>query len=382
MSKLLELAKRIAADVVAPMSATWERKREMADAPLREAIAAGLGSILVPVEHGGHGASVTEAAQVLEVIAGADLRFAFSLVVHNNLAASIARRGTPAQVARYLPDLIAGRKVGAFCLTEPDAGTDAAAITTLARKAANGWVLEGEKAWVSNAASAELFCVYAKTVANGDAGSIAAFLVDRDTTGLGVEAPYEMLGGHALGTSGIRLDACRVGEAALFIPPGEGFKGAMAGIDLARVLLSAMCCGALGRGLEHALDYAAGRRAFGKTLLEFQGLQWQLADVSTDLEAARLLTWHAAHAMDRGERVTVSAAHAKKFSTRAALSGLSQCMQTLGAVGFRADHPLARQFAAAKMAQYLDGATEVQNLVISRALLQAAKARRGTLGAP
>jgi len=364
---LLEQAHTLA-ERIAPLAAGWEDARTMANADIRHAIKSGLGALLVPVDKGGHGASNVATTQVLETIAAADLPFAFSLVVHNNLANSIARRGTTAQVERYLARMGEGRVLGAFCLTEPEVGTDAAAIKTTAQRDGSAWRLDGAKAWVTNAHQADLFCIYAQTDAAAGTAGIAAFLVDRDTPGLTVEAPYRLIGCHSMGTGGLQLTNCRVEDGALFLKPGEGFKGAMAGIDLARVLLSGMCCGALASGLDVALAYAGQRQVFGRALLDFQGLQWMLADVATDLHAARLMTYDAAARLDAGEPATVAAAHTKKFTTRATMAGLTQCMQAMGAAGLRAEGPVARHFAAAKVAQYLDGTTEVQNIVIARSL--------------
>ena len=364
---MLEQAHTLAARI-APLAAGWEDARTMADQEIRYAIKSGFGSLLVPVDKGGHGANNVLTTQILETIGAVDLPFAFSLVVHNNLAASVARLGSIAQVDRYLARMREGSTLGAFCLTEPDAGTDAAAIKTTARREGAGWQLDGAKAWVTSAHKANLFCIYAQTDPAAGTAGIASFLVDRDAPGLTVEAPYKLIGCHSMGTAGLQLANCRVDDSALFLEPGEGFKGAMVGIDLARVLLSGMCCGALAAGLNIALEYAGRRRVFGRNLLDFQGLEWMLADVATDLHAARLMTYDAAAKLDAGERATVAAAHTKKFTTRAAMAGLTQCMQAMGAAGLRAEGPVARHFAAAKVAQYLDGTTEVQNIVIARSL--------------
>ena len=179
----------------------------------------------------------------------------------------------------------------------------------------------------------------------------------------------ETLGGHALGPGGFRFEGCRVCTDAVLLGPGDGFKAAMAGIDLARVNVAAMCCGMVGRSLDTALSFAAGRHSFGRAILDHQGLHWLLADVATDLEAAQLLTAHAAALLDGGGgNHTLAAAHAKKFATRAALSRIGDCMQAMGAQGLRTEHPLARHLACAKMTQYLDGTTEIQNAVIGRAI--------------
>jgi len=367
-SPLIEKAKLFAHDHIVTQAETWELDRAMAVTTLRKAVAAGFGGLLVAKKFNGSGASFTDTARVLETIAAGDLGFAFSLVVHNNLAASLSK--DEAQRARYLDKMLSGEEIGAFCLTEPEVGTDAAAIKTRARRNGNGWILNGAKAWVTNAVAADIFCVYAQTDDAGGAAGIASFLVPRGTPGLTIEPAYMLLGAHAMGTSGIVLKDVHVSDDVLFLPPGRGFKGAMAGIDLARVLLSAMCCGILGRALDEALGYAAGREAFGQSILAFQGLQWQLAEVATDLEAARLLTYRAAALLDEGSSGTIAAAHAKKFSTRAAMGGVAACMQAMGAEGLRTKRPLSRHLAAAKVAEYLDGTTDVQNIVIARSLVR------------
>ncbi len=369
-SSLVEISRTFAAEHIAPHAADWELNRTVPVQTFRQAARAGLTGVLVPKALGGHGASHMAAAKVLEELAGACFAFTFGLWVHNNLLNSIARNGTPEQIARYVPAMLAGERIGAFCLTEPGAGSDAAAITTRAEESADSWRLSGEKAWVTNGVQADVFGVYAQTDPARGWRGIAGFLVGGDAPGLVREAPYTLLGGHAMGVTGLRLTDCPVPEADLLFGPGDGFKAAMRGITAARTFVGAGCCGILTSSLQTALRYSAKRQAFGKPLLSFQGLQWELADVATDLEAARLLTYQAAAALDRGEAATAEAAHAKKFASRVALTGVSQCMQAMGAVGLRTDTPLARHLATAKMTHYLDGATEIQNIVISRALLK------------
>ena len=406
---LVETARDFAREQVAPHAAGWERERRVPLETFRAAAEAGLARLLPPPALGGHGVSRTALAAVMEELAAACLPFAFMLVVHNNLAGNIAANGSPGQIERFLPPLLSGERVGAFCLTEPGAGSDAAAIVTSAREEPDareeakeqgaqggwerGWVLDGEKSWITNGAVAGLFSVYAQSDPSAGWRGIVCLLVEGDTPGLTRLPPYALLGGHAMGAAGLVLSECRVPPENLLLPAGRAFKAAMEGIDLARTVVAAMCCGLLRSGLETALEYTKGRRAFGRSIAEFQGLQWQLADVSTDLAAARLLTYDAAARLDRGaaarldrgaapasERgedaaaarsaveTSLAAAHAKKFATRVALRGVAECMQAMGAEGLKAEHPLGRHLASAKIAQYLDGTTEIQNVVISRAL--------------
>lgn len=368
--QLVGTARDFARERVTPHAAAWERERSVPRDTLRAAAEAGLAGLLVPKHHGGQGVSYTAMARIMEELSRGCMAFAFSLVVHNNLAGSIARNGSPALIEHTIPSLVAGERIGAFCLTESGVGSDAAAITTTAREEDDCWVLDGEKAWVTNGTVADLLSIYVQTDAQQGWRGIACLLVDGDAPGLHREEAYALMGGHAMGTAGLTLKNCRVPAERMLIPPGEAFKAAMTGINIARANVGAMCCGILSAGLERALDYTAQRQIFGRPVAGFQGVQWQLADVATELEAARLLTYQATSAIDRGEDGVVEAAHAKKYASRVALTGLSACMQVMGANGFRAEEPLGRHMASAKMAQYLDGATEIQNVVISRALLR------------
>lgn len=374
---LIEAARSFAQERVAPQAARWERERTVPRELFPVAAELGLTGLLVPKELGGQGASHVATARVLEEIAGHCMATAFSLVVHNNLAGNIGRNGSPELVERYVPGLLTGSRIGAFCLTEPDAGSDAAAITTSAMKDGQSWVLDGQKAWITNGAGADVFSVYARTDAATGWRGIACFLVEAGTPGLTKEEPYSLLGGHAMGTNGLSLRECRIPAGNMLIGPGDGFKAAMVGINIARVYVGAMCCGMMRASLNCALDYAGKRQAFGRATSDFQGLQWKLADVATDLEAARLLTYRAAASMDAGDSAMIEAAHAKKFATVAALKGIGECMQAMGAAGYRADYPLGRHFANAKMTQYLDGTTEIQNVVIARSLLESRRRKAG-----
>lgn len=366
---MIDTARDFARDHIDPVAADWERDRRLPRQTLSAAAQAGLCDLLVPVDLGGKGLGVTGLSGVMQALAAGDMGFAFSLVCHNNLAGSISARGTDAQKAAYLPGMASAEILGAFLLTEPAAGSDAAAITTTARREGDGWVLNGEKAWVTNGSDADLLNVYVQTEPGSGTRGIAAFLVRADQPGVERLAPYQMFGAHATGTGGFRFRDVRLTGDQMFLAPGTAFRAAMSAIDLARVVVAAMCVGMLRRGLSVAIGYAKQREAFGGPLSEKQGLQWMLADVATETEAAAALAARASDAIDAGDAAAGPlAAHAKKFATRAAMSGLSECMQTMGANGYSQDWPLARHLASAKMAQYLDGATEVQNIVISRAL--------------
>jgi len=365
-------AVEFARDVVAPGAAAWEADRALPRAAVTEAASAGLAGLLAPVEVGGSGLGVLAMARVMEELAAADLALAFVLVVHNNLVGSIARRGRPDQQQALLGPMIAGERLGSFLLTEPTGGSDAAALrTTAAPRPGGGWQLDGDKGWITAATHADVLAVYAQTDAYAGHRGIAAFLVDAARPGVERTGPYPMLGAHAMGAGGFAFRAVQLDDDDLFVPVGQGFRAAMEGIDAARATVAAMCSGMLADALDRAVAHTRGRAAFGRTVADFQGVQWMLADVATDLVAARRLAFDAARAVQHGSSdAPVLAAHAKKFATRVALTGIAQCMQVMGADGLLQAHPSARHLAAAKVAQYLDGATEIQNVVIARSLFR------------
>lgn len=358
---LLDRTRQFRRDVAAPQAASWERARLVPREIIREAARLGLTAIEVPEALGGQGAGFVAKTLVAEELARSDMGLAFSLINTQNAASRVARQGTQAQVARHLAPLIAGERMGCTALTEPQAGSDFPAITTTARKIEGGWIIDGEKAWITNAASAETVLLYAKTDAAAGTAGIAAFLIDTDGPGFERLAPYGMMGGHAIGVGGFRLAGFRVDEDALFYPPGEAFKRALDGINGARIYVAAMCCGMAAEALRVALDYATRRHAFGKRLIDHQGIRWSLVDVAAELEAARLLTYRAAGVIARGENAVLAAALAKKVAVEMAGRRLPQCMQAMGAEGLREEHPIGRHIACARIAAYVDGTTEIQN---------------------
>ncbi len=358
-----------ASSAVAPHAESWERERRFAAEAFASAGDERLCGLLVPVADGGSGLSQVGLARVLEEVAAADFAIAFVLVCHNNLAGAVSRRAPAEMRERALGPLVSGEQLGAFLLTEPGVGSDAAKITTAARRDGDEWVIDGRKAWVSNGTAADVMSVYAQADPAAGHRGIMTFLVDGSSDGIERTDGYELIGAHGIGTNEVSFNECRVSDADVMVPLGEGFVAAMEGIDIARVLVAAMCCGMMRTGLATAIDYVRKRQAFGGRIADLQGVRFKLADVATDLEAARLLAYRAALAVAEGRPAAVHAAHAKKFATRVAERGLADCMQVMGAVGGRRDHPLPRHLAASRLTHYVDGATEIQDVVISRSLL-------------
>ncbi len=335
---------------------------------VREWAAIGLNALQVSAARGGGGAAFHTKLEVAEAIARVDFAAAFAL---NNMQGSVTRlerEGSPRQIARFLPSLMAGEIVCAPSLSEPGAGSDFAAITTTATQVAGGWDITGEKAWITNGAIADLLVLYAQTEPGSGARGIASFLVDLHAPGVERLPPYALVGGHAIGACGIRFTRVRVEEEDLFAPPGRAFKAGLRGITGARTHVAAMVCAMVDSALRLAVRYAMQRHSFGKPLLTHQGLRWQLVDVATDLEAARLLTARAADIIAAGGDAQVEAALAKKFAAEMACRSIAACMQVMGAEGLADRHPFARQMAAARIAALVDGSTEMQNERIGAAL--------------
>lgn len=375
-ARLLEAARDFSRREIGPNAARWERERSYPRAAIRAAAALGLARIQVPAAHGGMELRFRAKLRVIEEMARDDFAFAFALVNTHNAASRLAHDGNDSQRARYLDGLMRGELIGAVSLTEPGAGSDFPAIATRAERVPGGWRLNGEKAWLTNGAAVDVVLVYAQTEAKAGAKGIAAFVVDARRAGFERGAPYALAGAHALGAAGFRLRDYFSADEDLFYAPGAAFKSALGSITGARIYVAAMCCGMLEESLALALARARVRSTFGRPLMERQGLRWMLADAATDLQAARLLAYRAARLLEAGADAVPAAAHAKKFAARIAEQRLPQCMQLFGAEGLMDTHPIGRHIAAARVAHYADGSTEIQNERI------AAQLERGVPGEP
>ncbi|MFO1081653.1 MAG: acyl-CoA dehydrogenase family protein [Reyranellaceae bacterium] len=367
---LVARAREFAEAEVAPNAARWEWERHYPLETLRAACRAGLHTIELAREHGGQGLSFSCKMRVFEEIARHDFAFAFALINHHNAVARFARDGQPAHVARLLPRMIAGEVIGCAGLSEPGVGSDFGALEMSAVRVDGGWKLNGAKAWITNAAVAGLSVAYAQTDSALGYKGIACFAIESDRPGFVRDRPFELHGGHAIGVGGFHLVDYLAPDEAVLHPPGRAFKAALAGINGARTYVAAMCCGMLQAALETAVRYTQQRRTFGQPVLQHQGVRWKLVDAATDLEAARLLSYRAARLIDEGGDAVLPAAHAKKFATEMALRRIADCIEAMGANGLRAEYPLARHLACAKIAAYTDGSIEMMNERIGVALPQ------------
>ncbi|MGE0151102.1 MAG: acyl-CoA dehydrogenase family protein [Reyranellaceae bacterium] len=362
-------ARRFADSYVGPRAQAWQDAQEFPRQALVEACAQGLADLELSRDHGGQGLSFIAKLRAIEAIARQDMAFAFSLVNHHNALTRIAR-DAKGDVRELVAAMRRGEIVGCTALTEPGAGSDFAAIRTTARRDGEGWLLDGAKTWITNAAVAGAVICYAQTEPGAGWRGIAAFLVRDDRPGFVREAPLRFHGGSAIGAGGFRLENYRARGEEMLQPPGAGFKAAMAGINGARTYVAGLCCAMLEASLETAARYGLQRRIFGQPILEHEGQRWALADIATELEAARLLTDKAALIVQQGGDAVLAAAHCKKFAVRVALKGLADCIQLMGAEGLKSQYVLGRHLTNAKLCAFTDGSTEIQNERIGRHLMQ------------
>lgn len=359
---LVEAARTLAIEHRQHLVVDAERVGRIDPGVFRAAADLGLTAIQVPRDSGGLGYSYGCKMAVTEAMSTVSMAFAFALVNTHNVAAKLAV-DAPHLAEQWLAALLTTERFGATALTEPGAGSDFSAITTRAVRSDDGWTLNGTKTWITNAIAADAFVTYLQTDPEAGWRGIACFLVEADGQGFERAPALDTFGARTIGAGGFRLDGYRAPDAHCIHPAGEAFKRALGSINGARTYVAAMCCGMVAGALDQVLEYARQRHTFGTPLIDRQGLRWQLADLETDLEAARHLTYHAARAIDAGndKAAMLAAAHAKKFATRLAERALPQCIQMMGANGLLAEHGLGHHLACARVAGYVDGSTEIQN---------------------
>jgi alkylation response protein AidB-like acyl-CoA dehydrogenase len=353
-----------ARDRVAPRAADIDASAAFPRDLVIEAARLGLMSVTIPREWGGAGRDYVTYAHALEAVSFSSAVLAVILSVNNSLVAEpIMAVGTDAQKDRWLRRLASGDSIGAFALSEPDAGSDAKNLKTLAQFDRGEYVLNGHKVWVANAEAAEIAIVFART-APGVTRHISAFLVPMATPGLR-RAASDSLGVRGLGCMDVVLEDVRVGPEAVLGEIGLGFHLAMRSLEGGRVAIAAQALGVGQAALDEALAYARTRQAFGQPIGDFQAIQFQLADLATDLEAARLLMWRAADARDRAPHAALEAAMAKLQASEAAHRAADRAMQILASEGYRRGSRIERLFRDVRAAEIYQGTSEVQRMVIA-----------------
>ncbi len=366
---LLELTRDLAEAELRPRVAGYERRAEFPREVFTTLGKAGLLGLPYPEQDGGAGLPYEVYLQVVEELAGAWLAVGLGVSVHTLSAYPVAAYGTPEQRAELLPGLLGGELLGAYCLSEPQSGSDAAALSTRAVRDGDDYVLTGTKAWVTHGGRADYYAIMARTSDDGARG-ISCLLTPADTAGLSPQPPERKMGMASSPTAGLVLDGARVPAGRLIGAEGDGFRIAMAALDGGRLGIAACAVGVAQAALDYAVAYARERRQFGQPIVEFQGLAFLLADLATQVEAGRALYLAAARRRDAGRPYRTQAAMAKLFCSDMAMRVTTDAVQVLGGYGYVEDHPVERWMREAKVLQIVEGTNQVQRLVIGRALGQ------------
>jgi alkylation response protein AidB-like acyl-CoA dehydrogenase len=380
LSEEQELLRRtmreFAAREIAPGAAARDEAAHFPSELIPKLAGLGLFGITIPQEYGGAGFDAFSGAMIIEEIARVDAAVALMLAAHNSLcAAHIVSFGSAAQKKKYLPALASGEKLGAWALTEPHSGSDAAALKTSAADHGDHWILNGEKQFITQGSTAGLYVIMASTdPARGKAG-ISAFIVERDTQGLKPRKPENKLGMRASDTAALHLDNLRVPKENLLGEVNVAFNDVLQVLQGGRIGMGAIAVGIARGALEESLKYSEERTQFGKPLAHFEAIQWMLADMATEIEAARLLVQRAAQLKDLGQPFVKSASQAKLYAAEVAMRAASKAIQIHGGNGYMKDYPVERYFRDAKLCEIGEGTSEIQRIVIAKELLAEAVSR-------
>jgi hypothetical protein len=368
-----DTARRFAADKLRPNAGRWDEEHIFPRATVKEAADLGFAGIYVPEQFGGSGLTRFDAALIFEQLAMGCITTAAFISIHNMASWMIATFGNDEQRERFLPALMSMDKMASYCLTEPNSGSDAAALRTSARKDGNGhYVLNGTKAFISGAGEND---VYVCMVRTGEAGpkGISTIVVEKGTPGLSFGKNERKMGWNAQPTATVIFEECRVPAENLLWDEGMGFKIAMMGLDGGRLNIAATSLGGAQEALDRALNYAGERKAFGKSLLDFQATQFKLADMATELEAARVFLYHAASKLDaKAHDATKFCAMAKRFVTDTGFKVANDALQIHGGYGYLKDYEIERIVRDVRVNQILEGANEIMRVIIARELMKGA----------
>ncbi|HTZ70135.1 MAG TPA: acyl-CoA dehydrogenase family protein [Acetobacteraceae bacterium] len=365
-----DMARAFAAEKLAPHALAWDAEKFFPVDVIREVAPLGMGGIYIREDVGGSGLKRLDAALVFEALATGCPVIAAYISIHNMAAWMVDRYGSPELRQAWLPRLCSMELLGAYCLTEPHSGSDAAALSTRAVRDGDHYVVTGVKQFISGAGAADVYAVMTRTGDTGP-GGITALLLEKGMPGLSFGANERKMGWNAQPTRQVVMDGVRVPVANRIGDEGQGFKIAMAGLDGGRLNIGACSLGGAQAAIDKALAYMEDRRAFGKKLTEFQALQFRLADMATELEAARTLLWRAAATLDAGDpNATQLCAMAKRFATDMGSQVANDALQLLGGYGYLAEYGIEKLVRDLRVHQILEGTNEVMRIIVARRLLQ------------
>ncbi|MEI8597039.1 acyl-CoA dehydrogenase family protein [Vibrio sp. M60_M31a] len=366
-----DTAQQFAAERLAPMAAEWDEKQIFPKEELREAGELGFLSLYTPEEQGGLGLSRLDSSIIFEQLSmGCTSTTAF-MTIHNMVSWMIASFASDVVKAQFCPKLVTGEWLGSYCLTEPNAGSDAASLTTSATKKGNQYILNGSKTFISGAGDTDVLIVMARTGEQGAKG-VSAFVVEANAKGIGYGRKEPKMGWNSQPTRAVTFENVTVPATHLLGEEGQGFVFAMKGLDGGRINIATCSVGTAQQALHHATQYMQERKQFGKALAQFQALQFKLADMATELVAARQLVRYAASKLDNGDpNATTYCAMAKRFATDVGFQVCDQALQLYGGYGYIKEYPMERYFRDVRVHQILEGTNEIMRLIIARRLLSA-----------
>jgi alkylation response protein AidB-like acyl-CoA dehydrogenase len=365
-----DAARAFAAAELAPHSARWDEEKIFPVEVMRHAAALGFGGLYVAEDVGGSALGRLDASIVFEQLSYGDVATAAFISIHNMASWMIDRFGSDALRHKYLPRLTTMELIASYCLTEPGSGSDAAALSTTAKLDGDHYVLNGSKAFISGAGTSDIYVVMVRTGGPGPKG-ISAVVVENGTPGLSFGAQEKKMGWNAQPTAQVNFDDCRVPVENRIGAEGEGFRFAMAGLDGGRINIASCSLGGAGLALDLAKAHLTTRKQFGNPLSDFQGLQWRLADMATELDAARLMVRRAAHALDaKDPNATRYCAMAKRLATDTGFEVANQALQLHGGYGYLKDYPLERIVRDLRVHQILEGTNEIMRVITARELLR------------
>lgn len=366
--EIAALTAEIAKREIAPNIARWDREHVFPRDLYTKLNDAGIMGIVVPEAYDGVDAGYVAYALAVEELAKVDAGTAVTLSVHSMIASAIVRLGSDEQKRQWLPKLAAGDVIAGFALTEPDAGSDAAAIRSSAKRDGDAYVLNGRKQWCTNGGVAGVTMGMFRT-SGGGARGMSAFLIDNTTPGITVEKVTEKLGIHTSNTVDLAFDGVRVPASARMGDEGEGFIKAMGALAGGRIGIAAQAVGILAACLDQSVAFAKDRVAFGRAIGAFEGVSFKIAQMATDLDAARHLVYHAAALADAGRPFVVEASKAKLFASTAARKHAAEALQIHGGYGYTTEFPVERYYRDAKITEIYEGTSEIQQIIIARSLL-------------
>jgi alkylation response protein AidB-like acyl-CoA dehydrogenase len=364
-----EMALDFAREQVAPHADKWDDEKHFPVAELRETAPLGMAAIYVDAEHGGSGLTRLDGAIIFEALAYGCPTFSSYLSIHNMVAWMVSKYADDAQRSRWMDKLTSMEWLASYCLTEPSCGSDAAALKTRAERKGDRYILNGTKQFISGAGETDFYFIFARTGEEGPHG-ISAFAVTRDAPGLSFGANERKMGWNAQPTRAVILEDVEVSIEDRIGPEGHGFKFAMSGLDGGRINIGACSTGAAWAALDKARDYAHERKAFGTEIANFQSLQFKLADMATELDAAQLMIYRAADALDRADpKASMYSAMAKRFATDLGSKIANDALQVHGGYGYLQDYGIEKIVRDLRVHQILEGTNEIMRVVVARHLL-------------